>query len=97
MNNDNLAKIIEKVVTRSYLTSHDIPDLDLYMDQIMTLFDQHLDDNKRYEGEFKHGKKHGKGSFYLNGDLIYEGTWRFDKPSVFGRSLEEFFCVNVKL
>lgn len=54
-------------------------------------------DNKKYEGEFKHGKKHGKGSFYLNGDLIYEGTWRFDKPSVFGRSLEEFFCVNVKL
>ena len=51
MNNDNLAKIIEKVVTRSYLTSHDIPDLDLYMDQIMTLFDQHLDDNKRYEDD----------------------------------------------
>lgn len=51
MNNDELNKIIEKVVGRSYLTSDDIPDLDLYMDQIMTLFDQHLDDNKRYEDD----------------------------------------------
>ena len=51
MNNDELNKIIEKVVERSYLTSDDIPDLDLYMDQIMTLFDQHLDDNKRYEDD----------------------------------------------
>lgn len=51
MNNDKLNKIIEKVVGRSYLTSDDIPDLDLYMDQIMTLFDQHLDDNKRYEDD----------------------------------------------
>ena len=42
-----------------------------------------------------YGKKHGKGSFYLNGELIYEGSWKFDKPSVFGRSLEEFFCVKL--
>ena len=25
-----------------------------------------------------------KERFYLNGELIYEGTWKFDKPSVFG-------------
>ena len=43
-----------------------------------------------------HGKKHGKGSFYLNGELIYEGSWKFDKPSVFGRSLEEFFVLNYR-
>lgn len=51
MNNDELDKIIDKVVSRSYLTSDDIPDLDLYMDQIMTLFDQHLNDNKRSEDD----------------------------------------------
>ena len=42
-----------------------------------------------------HGKKHGNGTFYLNGELIYEGTWKFDKPSVFGRSLDELFCVKL--
>ena len=52
-------------------------------------------EGKKYEGEFMHGKKHGKGRFYLNGELIYEGTWKFDKPSVFGRTLEELFCVKL--
>ena len=52
-------------------------------------------EGKVYEGEFIRGKKHGKGTFYLNDELIYEGTWKFDKPSVFGRSLEELFCVKI--
>ena len=52
------------------------------------------EEGKRYEGEFLHGKKHGDGVFYLNNELIYEGTWKFDKPSIFGRSLEELFCVK---
>jgi len=51
MNTQELNDIIEKVISRSDITSQDIPDLDLYMDQIMTLFDQHLDDNKRYEDD----------------------------------------------
>lgn len=51
MNKDELNRIIEKVISRSYITTDDIPDLDLYMDQIMTLFDKHLDDNKRYEDD----------------------------------------------
>lgn len=51
MNKQKLDEIIDKVTARSDITSSEIPDLDLYMDQIMTLFDQHLDDNKRYEDD----------------------------------------------
>lgn len=45
---DNLEKIIEQVLHQSILASTDIPNLDLYIDQIMTLFDVNLQDNKRY-------------------------------------------------
>lgn len=51
MEKQQLDDIIEKIISRNDITSQDIPDLDLYMDQIMTLFDQHLDDNKRYEDD----------------------------------------------
>ena len=51
-------------------------------------------ENKKYIGEFRNGKKHGFGKFYLDGELVYEGTWKFDKPSIFGRSLEEIFTVK---
>ncbi|MFQ8705380.1 MAG: DUF1836 domain-containing protein [Thomasclavelia sp.] len=43
-----LIEIIDKVVNKSDLKASDIPSLDLYMDQIMTLFEEHLQDNKRY-------------------------------------------------
>lgn len=52
-------------------------------------------EGKKYSGDFVHGKKHGKGTFYLNGELIYDGTWKFDKPSVFGRTLEELFSIKL--
>ncbi|MEG1409906.1 MAG: hypothetical protein RSD36_08685 [Terrisporobacter sp.] len=52
-------------------------------------------EGKKYIGDFLHGKKHGEGTFYLNGELIYDGTWKFDKPSVFGRTLEELFYVKL--
>ena len=52
-------------------------------------------EGKKYVGEFMHGKKHGVGTFYLDGELIYDGTWKFDKPSVFGRSLDELFSVKL--
>ena len=48
MNQLELSEIIDKVVNKSDLTTKDIPSLDLYMDQIMTLFDDHLQDNKRF-------------------------------------------------
>jgi hypothetical protein len=50
---------------------------------------------KRYEGEFFQGKKHGKGIFYLNDELVYDGTWKFDKPSIFDKSLDEIFSLRL--
>lgn len=49
MNNNTFDDILSKVENISNLKAQDIPSLDLYMDQIMTLFDIHLADNKRYE------------------------------------------------
>lgn len=51
MKKNEFDEIVEKVANRSDITSAEIPDLALYMDQIMTLFDQHLDDNKRYDDD----------------------------------------------
>ncbi|MFN1808388.1 hypothetical protein ACK2GQ_18390 [Clostridioides difficile] len=50
---------------------------------------------KKYIGEFMHGKKHGQGTFYLNNELVYEGTWKFDKPSIFDRTLDEIFSLRL--
>ena len=49
MNKELLENIIEKESQKSSLVSKDIPDLDLYMDQIMTLFETHLTNNKKNE------------------------------------------------
>lgn len=46
-------------------------------------------DNKKYIGEFRHGKKHGHGTFYIDNDISYQGNWKFDKPSIFNKSLDE--------
>ena len=47
----DIATIIDKIINKSILKTSDIPSLDLYMDQIMTLFDEHLQDNKRFEDD----------------------------------------------
>lgn len=49
MNKELFGNIIEKESQKSSLVSKDIPDLDLYMDQIMTLFETHLSNNKKNE------------------------------------------------
>ena len=49
MNKELLENIIEKESQKSSIMSKDIPDLDLYMDQIMTLFETHLANNKKNE------------------------------------------------
>ena len=49
MNKELLENIIEKESQKSSLVSKDIPDLELYMDQIMTLFETHLANNKKNE------------------------------------------------
>ena len=46
-----LEQIIDNVINKSTLKSQDIPSLDLYMDQIMTLFETNLNDNKRYKDD----------------------------------------------
>lgn len=48
--------------------------------------------NKWYEGEFQQGQKHGLGVFYLNGEPLYNGTWKFDKPSIFDKSFDDIFA-----
>lgn len=45
--------------------------------------------DKWYEGEFQQGQKHGEGRFYLQNNLVYDGTWKFDKPVIFDKSFEE--------
>ena len=47
MSNDKFYKRLIEIENTSDLKSEDIPSLDLYMDQIMTLFDVNLADNKR--------------------------------------------------
>ena len=51
MNKETLENIIERESHKSTITSKDIPDLDLYMDQIMTLFDNHLANHKKKEDD----------------------------------------------
>ena len=52
-------------------------------------------EGKRYEGEFMYGKKHGYGTFYLNNELVYQGTWKSDKPSIFDKTLDEIFSFKL--
>lgn len=48
MNDTTLDTIVDSIASKSDLQSSDIPTLDLYMDQIMTLFENTLQDNKRH-------------------------------------------------
>lgn len=51
MSNDKFYKRLIEIENMSNLKSEDIPSLDLYMNQIMTLFDVNLADNKRDEDD----------------------------------------------
>lgn len=51
MTHTQLESIIHQVASQSHLSSNDIPDLDLYIDQIITLFDQKLENNKRHHDD----------------------------------------------
>ncbi len=48
MANEPINEILNQVENISHLSAEDIPSLDLYIDQIMTLFDIHLANNKRH-------------------------------------------------
>lgn len=54
-----------------------------------------------YEGEFKAGKRHGKGRFEFKSNplpngkpRVYEGDWRGDRPDGIGRYLNELGIEN---
>lgn len=51
MNKETLENLVEKESQKSSIMSKDIPDLDLYMDQIMTLFEIHLANHKKNEDD----------------------------------------------
>lgn len=51
MNNEKFLEILKNIENRSDISSEQIPSLDLYIDQIMTLFEVELSDNKRYEDD----------------------------------------------
>lgn len=40
--------ILENIKKISYIKPNEIPDIDLYMDQVTTFMDQHLEETKRY-------------------------------------------------
>lgn len=49
MNSDEwIRSIIEKIKTLDYIDPDEIPNIDLYMDQVTTFMDKHLKSSKRY-------------------------------------------------
>ncbi len=47
--NDMLNSIIQNIEQLSYVKSEDVPNIDLYMDQVTTFMETQLDSTKRYE------------------------------------------------
>ena len=43
-----------------------------------------FDNGDIYEGDFKDGLKHGKGTLKTRNNRSYEGDWENDKPHGFG-------------
>jgi len=51
LDNKRLKKSIDKIISSNIIEISQIPDIDLYMDQITTFFDDKLKSNKRNEGD----------------------------------------------
>ena len=47
MTEEQILDLIDSLQLDSHITIQDIPDLDLYMDQLITLFEKHLAPTKR--------------------------------------------------
>jgi len=46
-----IKELIESLKDIKYIMSEDIPNIDLYMDQVTTFMDEHLKSSKRYDGD----------------------------------------------
>ena len=44
-------RLLRKLAKLSYIKPGDVPDIELYMDQVTTFMDSHLSDIKRYEDD----------------------------------------------
>lgn len=51
MKNNNIADLIKTLSLKDTIKIEEIPDLDLYMDQVITLFENKLSDRKRTESD----------------------------------------------
>ena len=50
-NEESIMDIIHKLQEIDYINPEDIPNIDLYMDQVTTFMDEHLRSSKRYEDD----------------------------------------------
>ena len=46
-----LRELLDSVQNPNYIRPHDIPNIDLYMDQVTTFMDEHLETTKRFEDD----------------------------------------------
>lgn len=49
--NQYIRDILESVLSMDYIRPDDVPDIDLYMDQVTTFMDKHLESSKRFEDD----------------------------------------------
>ena len=55
---DLLKSILDSFSHLDHIKADDIPDIDLYMDQVTTFMSEHLQASKRYEEDKPHDQDH---------------------------------------
>lgn len=48
---EKIRQILHKIISNEIIQSEDIPNIDLYMDQVTTLMEKHLSQSKRYDSD----------------------------------------------
>ena len=48
---DYLRSLLDKIKNIDYIKPEDIPNIELYMDQVTTFMDEHLESTKRYDSD----------------------------------------------
>ena len=70
--NDKIAKLNEEILSFKMLYYDELPDIDLYMDQVIQLFESKLSEQKRKEDEKPIQTKITKLSFIYDNLFLYE-------------------------